>query len=470
MKKHNNWFLLFICLCCIGCASYPTNSKLDHFDKSSGYRFQNLSSSDNTDSLFVILAFSGGGTRAAAFSYGVLEKLRDTTINWKGKSRRLLDEVDVISAVSGGSFTAAYYALYHDDIFKDYESRFLKKNIKRELKLLLFSPINWLRLASPTFDRIDLATEYYDNHIFDHHTFIDLVSKGRRPYILINATDMSQGSRFEFTQDQFDLICSDLSALPIARSVAASSAFPVLLSPITLKNFAGGCSYQEPEWLENALLDRDVAARRFNEAVLQRSYMDSNDRPYVHLIDGGIADNIGLRGPLHALLSLDGGLSILRMINMQKVEKVLIIIVNARTNPDTTMDKCSISPGLKDVLMNVASVPMDNYSFDTIELFVQSSKQWEKDYQARKDCEHQLETKCPGAELPGGQLVKVDFYPIVIGFESLDDVNEREFFKNLPTSFNLPPETIDRIRGIAHRLISASNGYQKLLRDLNSVP
>jgi NTE family protein len=60
----------------------------------------------------LILAFSGGGTRAAAFAYGVLEELAATPVVLGGRPRRLLDEVDLISAVSGGSFTAAYYGLY----------------------------------------------------------------------------------------------------------------------------------------------------------------------------------------------------------------------------------------------------------------------------------------------------------------------------------------------------------------------
>ena len=49
---------------------------------------------------------------------------------------------------------------------------------------------------------------------------------------------MTLGARFEFTQDQFDLLCSDLSTVPVARAVAASSAFPILLSPLTLHNYS----------------------------------------------------------------------------------------------------------------------------------------------------------------------------------------------------------------------------------------
>ena len=141
----------------VGCTTYPPNPPLEKFNSNVGYRFNNLSSRDNSDSLFVILSFSGGGTRAAALSYGVMEKLRSTTIVWEGKRRRLLDEIDVISSVSGGSFTAAYYGLFGDQLFERFEQVFLHKNIEGKLKALVWSPLNWVRLASPTFGRIDLA-------------------------------------------------------------------------------------------------------------------------------------------------------------------------------------------------------------------------------------------------------------------------------------------------------------------------
>src|SRR5210317_663738 len=104
--------LLMIALGLGACAHYPVNEELTSLDPEGGYRFANLDDTDNTDKLFVILTFSGGGTRAAAFSYGVMEKLKTTTIMVDGQPRRLLDEVDVISSVSGGSFTAAYFGLF----------------------------------------------------------------------------------------------------------------------------------------------------------------------------------------------------------------------------------------------------------------------------------------------------------------------------------------------------------------------
>src|SRR5210317_1385024 len=139
--------LLIATLCLSACAPYPVNEKLTSFNPDAGYRLASLDDSGNADSLFVILTFSGGGTRAAAFSYGVMETLADTTITVNGQARRLLDEVDVISSVSGGSFTAAYFGLFGDALFEEFEEQFLYRNIQGSLILRILNPLNWFRLA-----------------------------------------------------------------------------------------------------------------------------------------------------------------------------------------------------------------------------------------------------------------------------------------------------------------------------------
>ena len=95
------------------CASRPINPPIGQVEPTTGYRFQTRQKYLRDSENLVVLAFSGGGTRAAAFSYGVLEFLRRTEIvGPKGSRIRLLDEVDVITGVSGGSFTALAYGLY----------------------------------------------------------------------------------------------------------------------------------------------------------------------------------------------------------------------------------------------------------------------------------------------------------------------------------------------------------------------
>ena len=88
----------------------------------------------NSDKLFVVVTFSGGGKRAAAFSYGVLEALRDINVTTPdGDVHPLLDEIDLISAVSGGAFTAAYYALHGHDTFDGFAPRFLNHDTEKDL-------------------------------------------------------------------------------------------------------------------------------------------------------------------------------------------------------------------------------------------------------------------------------------------------------------------------------------------------
>ncbi|MGD0275222.1 MAG: hypothetical protein ABSB79_04055 [Syntrophales bacterium] len=64
---------------------------------------------------------------------------------------------------------------------------------------MMLKPINWFRLSSPFFDRSDLASEYYDKYVFEGKTYGDML-KRRGPMILINATDISRGTRVTFHQ------------------------------------------------------------------------------------------------------------------------------------------------------------------------------------------------------------------------------------------------------------------------------
>jgi NTE family protein len=237
-----------------GCAYvHPTpNAPLNQWDPTAGYRFRNLTSPDtnNTDGLLILAAFSGGGTRASTLAFGALRELALHQITWEGKQKRLLDELDIIFALSGGTFTAGYYALHGDRIFHDFEARFLRKDWESELKARVFkSPGNWIRLWSPYFGRAHLMAELLDESLFEGATYGDLITRNQRPWLFIHASDMATLSRFEFHQQQFDMICSDLSQLPIAWASASSAALPLVLSPISLKNYAGQCGYQLPPWL-----------------------------------------------------------------------------------------------------------------------------------------------------------------------------------------------------------------------------
>ena len=176
------------------CASRPINVPITEVNRNSGYRFTTRQLHDHDRENLVILAFSGGGTRAAAFSYGVLEELRRTEIvGAQGNRMRLLDGVDVITGVSGGSFTALAYGLYGDQLFDRYEQDFLKRNVQGDLVSRFFSPRNWSALWSEGWGRSEMAAEMYDEYLFHGATFRDL-DRRDGPLIMATATDISTGS------------------------------------------------------------------------------------------------------------------------------------------------------------------------------------------------------------------------------------------------------------------------------------
>lgn len=461
------------------CASYPANQPTDRLNPKAGYRFHTLRADGNTESLFVILTFSGGGTRAAALSYGVMEKLRNTQILWKGQQKRLLDEVDVISSVSGGSFTAAYYGLFRDRLFAEkdgFEKRFLYRDIEGELVASLFNPVNWLRLASPTFGRIDLASELYNQTIFENRTFADLQKTGR-PFVTLNASDMSEGAPFQFVQSQFDFICSDLGPFKVGRAVAASSDFPIAFTPLQVNNYADRCPYDKPTWIKEAAKDRDFSfnPRRNNRARITWSYRDAKKRPYIHLLDGGIADNIGLRGPLTAITSNDSPWSLPNKINTRnpngspKIEKLVVIIVDAKTRPKTHYDEHASPPGLLKVLETISTVPLDNYSFDTVERLKIEFKQWQKDRSGLWPDRRKAFEPCPPPppDLNPRGLQPLDLYAIYVGFDQIADGEtisgeDREWYLTRKTSFVLPAKTIDKLRGAGGAILEKSEPFQHL--------
>ncbi|MBL8509312.1 MAG: patatin-like phospholipase family protein, partial [Chitinimonas sp.] len=151
--------------------------------------------------LTLALAFSGGGTRAAALSYGVLQELRDTQVHVDGREMRLLDAVNLISSVSGGSFTSSYYGLYGDRVFVDFEERFLRRDIEGALVRGLLNPLRWFSSRG----RTEMAVDYYRQVLFGDATFQDLLERDG-PLVLINTSDLGGGVRFSFVQEYFNLL------------------------------------------------------------------------------------------------------------------------------------------------------------------------------------------------------------------------------------------------------------------------
>ncbi len=431
---------------------YQPLQTISTVDLNSGYRL--LAAMDSkrdagTSDMMVILMFSGGGTRAAALGYGVLEELERQKIWLNGKETRLINQIDLVYGVSGGSVLATYFSLHGADTIPSFEQRFLKQNFQRQVAKQVFSFANMPRLSSPEFGRGDLLQEQFESSLFRNATFGDLAARRKGPFAVISATDMSQGRRLDFTQEYFDAMCLNLSDLPLARAVAASSSVPLLFAPITLNNNGGNCGYTLPVQIrqaaEQAAADHDqLQSQTRRELSSSFKVYENPERRYIHLLDGGLTDNLGMRSLLdNAEVYSDN--SVYRQFSEGKVNKVVIINVNAQNQIATDIDKSAAVPGVGEVLNAIINIPIDQYSQESLRRFRAFVDYWNEQARART----------------GGH--KVNMFFVSLNLRDLPESQLRENTLNTPTSFYLPHYRVDDLKQAARVLMRQSNEYKRLL-------
>jgi NTE family protein len=424
----------------LGCSSYGVVHNQPNANSSPGkpYSLKTYSEAKHPGEFIFILAFSGGGTRASAMSYGILQELRDTPIVVEGREGRLLDEVTHISSVSGGSFTSAYYGLYGDKIFEDFETDFLRRDVEGALTKSLLNPIHWFTRKG----RSERAVDYYNKILFHDATFADMMQPGR-PMIVINASDLAHGVRFSFIQNYFNLLCSDLRTFPVASAVTASSAVPVVFNPIVVENY-DGC--EQPKYPAQVL----EMAKQSDELVQLlsglNSYNDKVDRKYVHFVDGGITDNMGLRA-MKDVVTVSGGPSAMVSKMHRKIPRhVVFLSVNASTEQRSDMDQSLKQPSMLASINAMTDVQLHRYNAATVDEAKHELTQWKA---LMSTPEHQVET-----------------YFIEVSFEDVPQPQLKLFLNKIPTSFDLTDEQVDSLISSARSLLIADPEYQRLLNDL----
>lgn len=395
-----------------------------------------------SDELSLAVALSGGGTRAAALAYGVMQELRATRVPLDGQDKSLLDAIGVISSVSGGSFTSAYYGLYGDRLFVDFEDRFLRRDIEAALLRGLFNPLQWFSGK----DRTEMAVAYYQQTLFGQATFADLLRPGA-PLILINTSDLSSGARFSFVQEYFDLLCSDLTSFPLARAVTASSAVPVVFDPVVVENFTT-CPKGMAPWLE-AAQQRDHDNPNLKMIVAGDSaYENKVAHRYAQFVDGGITDNLGLRAMLDTIEVIGGAQQYLRTQGIAAPRRIVIISVNASADTPLGIGATRQAPSIANTLDAVTNIQLHRYNVATLQQMQRALDRWAA----------QLSTP----ERP------VTAYFIRLSFEDVPDAPLRRFLNEIPTSFTLDGAQIDSLIATGRTLLHDNPEFRRLLTDLRA--
>ena len=416
----------------------------------------------SSDDVMVSLAFSGGGTRAAAFSFGVLKELEATRIRDRGKTVSLLDRVDFVSGVSGGSVLAAYYGLRKREALTDFRERFLLRNAEESLNTRV-SLVNLGRAIGGGLNDATHLPRWLDDNLFGGATFRDVASSNQRPLIWINASDIYNRTPFVFGSVAFDAMCSDLMSYPISEAVAASAAVPVVFAPIVLETFPGRCQTKLPDWIARARENRNAQPllRDFAQAV--DSYHTGSIR-FVKLLDGGLVDNFGLSGFTIALLSAKRPHEPLTPQQAARIRRVMFLIVDSGRGPSGDWSQQLPGPTGVELVMATADTATEASTRANYTAFVSTMNDWVAKLR-RWRCglsEGERQRLGVGANW---RCNDVNVFVERVGFDQFDRARA-DALNAIPTRFQLPQPSVDLLIEAGAEAVRSNPTFQAFRRGL----
>jgi NTE family protein len=461
-KRIASWLVIALVAAVVAACSYPErNMEITSLDPQKGYRWQALDGGELGDTLLIVTA-SGGGTRATAL---VLSTLRGLDRLKLVSGRSLAEEIDVVSSVSGGSVAAGYFALTGTAGFDTLERDFIRRDGISALLWKGLNPVGLFELATPSKERSDLLIDYLDETLFKEATFENLKLGGKRPWLILNATDMVEGTAFPFTQNRFDLICSDLSQLKLSIGVAASAAVPGPMSPVTLVNYSP-CPAQEAgkwpkPWVTNAAnsnwYDNPTRVRRGRVAegyALGSKVPPPEGKSFIHLLDGGLADNLGVAEPFRLLSTNEVSPNFFNQISKGQIKRVIFILVNARSAKASELNGEIATPGIIAMMGATINAPIDNVTSGNAERL-------ETLLRERFDA--------AAADLPeplAKNFKNVETYFVPVDFDGIDDVGCRRAFQSIATSWTLPGKEVDALMVAGQALLKSAPKLSKVVEAL----
>lgn len=400
----------------------------------------------------VAVALSGGGARAAAFGLGVLKGLKAAEFVLPGRRTSLLDEVIQISGVSGGSILAAHYAAFGDASLERFEPDFLLASFEGRLLRELLWPQRLYQLSSPWYGRSQILAERLDE-LYRGMSFADVRRRPGAPELMITATDLTTGAPFDFTAEQFELICSDLDATPLSFAVAASSAVPLLLSPVTVQNHASHC----PESRTRLLADAEQSYRTQLLKHSMEGYRNASERPFIHLVDGGVTDNLGVRLTLDRLIAGGSMNANFAEAPPGSIRQLVLVTVNAERGLAERIDSSDRVPSTGQVLESLIFGAGARESQITLGMLNDDLRRWRQELSSTRGQ--------PGSPFAADAEIHV----INLSLHDERDDRIRDRLLRVPTAFSVEAQDVRELQAAGTRALQTSPQFQALQEALSRL-
>jgi NTE family protein len=402
--------------------------------------------------VLVIASFSGGGSRAAAFAHAVISELDHFTFPWAGRTTSLAREIDMVIGVSGGSVAAAHLAQRGvGDHLQRFEQDFLRVDLQSRLMKTVFSPAGLHRTSSPWFGRGNVLAAELDSLLFQGATFGRLGELEHRPYLIVGATDLATGAEFDFTSDQLTLLGSSIDEVPLAFAVAASSSVPLLFSPLSVRNYRGD---------DERRTDGTFSPKATDPARLKLTKRELDDfatggRRFVHLVDGGVSDNLGTRRITDYVAQVGGIGAVLHVLRAGNSgpdplpQRIVFISVNSERQGPLPIDQRGEVPSMMEVAHAMIYGGGGRVSRETSLVFSEAVEQW------------RLELRALG---PAAR--NADIFAVEIALSATPDQELRERVLAVPTAFRISPDDLKLLRRAAAASVANS---KELARFIDSM-
>jgi NTE family protein len=176
------------------------------------------------------------------------------------------------------------------------------------------------------------------------------------------------------------------------------------------------------------------------------AYENKVQHKYAQFVDGGITDNLGLRAMLDTIELVGGAKDYLQSVGIPTPRRIAVISVNASADAPLGIGATSEAPGLEKTLEAVTNIQLHRYNVATLQQTQQSLERWARN----------LSTP----ERPVTQ------YFIRLSFEEVPEGPLRRFLNDIPTSFALSTDQVDKLIATGRELLRTNPEFQRLLASL----